>query len=125
MYFLRKIRETGKVRQLFYERLTEPLHLNVLAFFVMLFGSLRQKINFDVVLRPQHAYGLLEAAEIAKETGIKTVSVVEFGVAAGSGLLNIAHIAQRVQKATGINFKIYGFDTGEGMPPARDFRDHP
>jgi hypothetical protein len=91
----------------------------------MVFGSLRQKINFDTVLRPQHAYSLLEAADIAKKEGLKTISVAEFGVATGSGLFNIAFIAKRISKMTGINFKIYGFDTGKGMPPAIDYRDHP
>jgi hypothetical protein len=39
--------------------------------------------------------------------------------------MNIIEISKCVTKITGINFKIYGFDTGTGMPPARDYRDHP
>jgi hypothetical protein len=34
-------------------------------------------------------------------------------------------VAKKVTKATGVDFKIYGFDSGEGMPPALDYRDHP
>jgi hypothetical protein len=30
-----------------------------------------------------------------------------------------------VSKETGVQFAIVGFDSGEGMPPARDYRDHP
>jgi hypothetical protein len=57
--------------------------------------------------------------------GIKTVSLVEFGVASGAGLTNIVEIAKKVTRCTGVEFTIYGFDTGQGMPPARDYRDHP
>ncbi len=39
--------------------------------------------------------------------------------------MNLAKIGKRVTKATGIKFEIYGFDTGKGMPLARDYRDHP
>jgi hypothetical protein len=30
-----------------------------------------------------------------------------------------------VTKTTGIEFDVYGFDTGAGMPSAIDYRDHP
>jgi hypothetical protein len=37
----------------------------------------------------------------------------------------MAQIAGQVTRATGVAFKLYGFDSGGGMPPARDYRDHP
>ena len=43
---------------------------------------------------------------------MRTVSIVEFGVATGAGLMNMASIARRVMEATGVAVKIYGFDTG-------------
>src|SRR6516225_7599284 len=46
--------------------------------------------------------------------GIKTVSLVEFGVASGAGLTNIVEIAKKVTRCTGVEFTIYGFDTGQG-----------
>jgi len=112
-------------QRVIYERLAEPLHLNLLSLPVLLFGSYRAKIAFDLVIRQQHAYGLLRAADLAKEAGLRSVTVVEFGVAAGAGLLNLCKIAGRVQKLTGVNFIIVGFDTGSGMPPPVDYRDHP
>jgi hypothetical protein len=59
----------------------------------------------------------LYVADEAKKLGLKSVTLAEFGVANGAGLLNICLVAQRVTKATGIEFDIYGFDSGKGMPP--------
>ena len=83
--------------------------------FVYLFGSYRSKIDFDLIVRPQFAYGILKSAEFAKAQKIETVSILEFGVAAGSGLLNMAKVVARVTNESGIAFKICGFDTGEGL----------
>ncbi len=107
------------------ERLCEPLHLNVISLFVALFGTFRAKVWFDLIMRPHNAYALLKAADQAKALGLKTVSVLEFGVATGAGLMNLAEVARRVTAVTGVEFQIYGFDSGQGMPPAVDYRDHP
>jgi hypothetical protein len=34
-------------RKVFYERLTEPIHLNILSLFVLALGSFRSKVEFD------------------------------------------------------------------------------
>lgn len=125
MGYLKKLRHSRVWKRLMLERLTEPLHLNVLSLFVCLFGSYRMKVAFDLVLKHQYAYGILKAADDAKAQGIRTVSILEFGVASGAGLLNMVKIAARVSRITGVSFRIYGFDSGTGMPPARDYRDHP
>jgi hypothetical protein len=107
------------------ERLTEPLHLNALSLLAAAFGTTRAKIAFDVVVRQQHAYGLLHAAELAKAHGARRATVVELGVGVGTGLLNLCEVGAAVTRATGIGFDIVGFDTGRGMPPPVDHRDHP
>lgn len=112
-------------RRLVLERLTEPLHLNVGAALVALFGSTRSKIDFDVLPLPFHAYGLLAAADMAKASGMSSVTAIEFGVAAGRGLMNMAGIAATLMKETGIKIDLYGFDSGTGMPTPIDERDHP
>jgi len=112
-------------RRIFLERLTEPLHLNLISPFVGLFGNFRSKVAWDLVTRHHTAYGLLKAADYARSLGIREVTAVEFGVAAGAGLLNMCEVADRVTRATGVSFRIVGFDTGKGMPPPRDYRDHP
>jgi len=122
---LRKLRHKYIWKRVFLERMTEPLHLNLVSLFVAMFGSFRTKVAFDLVIRQQHAYGILAAADIAKAQGNTTVALLEFGVANGAGLLNICHVAKLVTAATGINFLIFGFDTGKGMPPPRSYKDHP
>ena len=77
------------------------------------------------MLKQAYAYGVLDAADIARRDGVEEVALLEFGVARGEGLLNLQRLAQRVQTETGVRFRIYGFDTGVGMPASDDPRDHP
>src|SRR5437868_4168558 len=107
------------------ERLTEPVHLNLIALFVSVLGTTRQKVAFDLLVRQQHAFGLLDAADAARERGLTRVTVVELGVGSGTGLLNICDLADRIGRATEIAFDVVGFDTGAGLPPPADHRDHP
>lgn len=123
--FLKKLGRKYIWKRIFYERLTEPLHLNLISIFIALFGSLRQKIAFDLIIRQQHAYALLNAADQARSLGHERVTIIEFGVAAGAGLLNLQKLAKRINRATGIHFDIYGFDTGTGMPAPLSYKDHP
>lgn len=124
-YLLRKLQSNDKRRKMFVERLAEPLHLNALSLFVAAFGSFQRKVDFDLVVRQQYAYPLLKAAQIAQEIGIRSLVAIEFGVASGAGLLNICNISRSVTKATGVEFTIFGFDTGSGMPTPVDYRDMP
>lgn len=124
-FVLQKLRSPRIWERIFRERLSEPVHLNLAAAFVYLFGSLRNKIYFDLVVRPHYAFGLLNAADKAKSLGIPGVTAIEFGVANGQGVLNLCEIARRITDATGITFRILGFDTGTGMPPPLDYRDQP
>jgi hypothetical protein len=107
------------------ERLTEPVHLNIASLLVAFFGSFRAKVAFDLVVRQHTAYCLLRCADQARALGLSSVTAIEFGVASGAGLLNMAEIASKISKETGIAFKIIGFDTAKGMPPPVDYRDHP
>lgn len=126
MLFLRRHRRIfHEYRAALYDRLLEPLHVNLISIFVALFGNLRRKIGFDLVLRKQHAYAILNLADQAKSLGYERATIIEFGVASGAGLLNLQRLAERITKATRIGFDIYGFDTGTGMPPPRSYKDHP
>ena len=125
MGFLRKFREPRIWKRVFLERLTEPLHLNVLSLWVGIFGTFRQKIAFDLILRQHNAFSILMAATDARKSGLGKLCVVEFGVAAGAGFLNMCEIAKRVTGLTGVDIEVFGFDTGKGMPKAIDYRDHP
>lgn len=107
------------------ERLTEPLHLNLIALLVAALGTTRAKVAFDLLVRQAHAYGLLACADLARAQGLRRVTVAELGVGAGTGLLNLCQLAARIERATGVQFQLVGFDTGTGLPPPTDYRDHP
>lgn len=85
----------------------------------------RQLIKYGAVDRPHYGYIVYNAADLALRLGHKKVSVLEFGVAGGRGLLNLEMHAERVGKMLGIDIEVYGFDTGEGLPPPVDYRDLP
>lgn len=124
-YVLRRMLQKDKLYRVCVERLTEPLHLNLISLPIWLFGSFRMKVAFDLIVRQQYVSSILLTADRAKEFGKSGVTIVELGVADGAGLLNMCKIAQRASEATGIDFRVAGFDTGTGMPPADDYRDYP
>src|SRR5215217_2025901 len=95
-FLRRRLGERRIWERILRERLSEPLHLNLLSLPVGLFGSFRSKVYWDLVVRQQHAFGLLNAADKARELGIHHLTAVEFGVANGAGLLNICDIAKRI-----------------------------
>jgi hypothetical protein len=120
-----KLREPRIWRRIYIERLGEPLLYNLASLFVWLFGSVRQKIAYDLILRQPYAFCIQEAADLARRHNVPKVTLIEFGVASGAGLLNLCLIAEQVTKETGVEFDLVGFDSGDGMPPPRDYRDHP
>jgi hypothetical protein len=88
-------------------------------------GGLPLRIRFDAVDRPWYAFGVQSAASLAQRLGIPAISVVEFGVAGGRGLLVLERLAEQIGKSTGIRIETYGFDSGNGMPEPKDYRDMP
>lgn len=120
-----KLLEKRIWRRIYVERLGEPLLYNVVGVFHLFFGSVTKKIEYDCVPRQPYAFGIMTAAKHAQSQGIGRLTIIEFGVAAGAGLLNMCAIAGMVTHETGVEFDIVGFDSGEGMPPPVDYRDHP
>ena len=122
---VRKLGERRVWRKLLRERLNEPLHLNLAAGAVAIFGNYRSKVEWDLIVRPHYAYGVLHAAEQARIAGLSAVTVIEFGVAKGERLLNLCDLAKKTEQCTGIRIEVVGFDSGMGMPEPLDYRDHP
>eukprot|EP01047_Picozoa_sp_COSAG01_P004944 COSAG01_NODE_165_length_23303_cov_269.524953_7_plen_302_part_00 len=120
----KKIFSLRVLKRLLVERLSEPLHLNILAGLAWVFGSQKKKFFFDLIIREHNAYAILESANKAKDMGLKGISIVEFGVAAGAGLCNMVKIAEKVKKITGVHIEIYGFDSGEGLPEPDGHKDY-
>jgi len=88
-------------------------------------GSYEHRIALGAIERPHYAYGVYNAGYLAKKLGLARVSLLEFGVAGGNGLLNLEYHAKEVSKLLGVVFEIYGFDTGAGLPTPVDYRDLP
>ena len=88
-------------------------------------GSFRERERHGLIARSNYLYGMLRAADVAKYFGKKQVTVVEFGVASGNGLLNMINLAPEIEKETGVELRIVGFDTGKGLPPVKGYKDHP
>ena len=76
-------------------------------------------------LRPHYTWSVLHAASIAARTGRERISVAEVGVAGGNGLLALERAADAAESELGVQIEVFGFDTGEGLPPPRDHRDAP
>jgi hypothetical protein len=75
--------------------------------------------------RPGYSWGVLEGIAQAKLLGYPRVSVIEFGVAGGAGLVALERIAELVEKMVGVEIDVYGFDSGTGLPKPGDYRDMP
>ena len=103
----------------------QPLGLMAHKLWVNMFGSTRDKIYWGLLQRACYAYGMLRAADLAAIGGRQKVTVCEFGVAAGKGLLNMIQLADLIRADTGVEFRIVGFDSGEGLPELKGCKDHP
>jgi hypothetical protein len=88
-------------------------------------GSIETRVAFDIWSRPHYAFGVYSAARQAKVLGLSGISVAEFGVAGGRGLLALEHISREIGQALGLRIDVFGFDGGSGMPEAADYRDLP
>jgi hypothetical protein len=75
--------------------------------------------------RPKYTYCVYQGALLAKKLGYTRVSMIEFGVAGGNGLLCLEREAAKAGKKLGVEIDVYGFDTAEGLPSLLDYRDLP
>jgi len=88
-------------------------------------GTYEWRVDLGAVEKPAYAHCVREAARLAKQLHMPRISVIEFGVAGGSGLLALERHAQRVSESLGVEIEVYGFDTGHGLPEPTDYRDLP
>jgi hypothetical protein len=81
--------------------------------------------RWGVLDRPGYGYGILRAAQLARYFGYEQVTICEFGVAHGNGLLGMIELAEKITAVTGVKFRIVGFDTGAGLPTFTGYKEHP
>jgi hypothetical protein len=88
-------------------------------------GTFREQEELGLLPRSNYAYGMLRAADLARYMGQKRVTICEFGVATGNGLIAMIDLAERLERESGMGFRIVGFDTGAGLPQIGGYEDHP
>jgi len=91
----------------------------------ILLDNLNKILKNTTSARTPYAWGVLSGVDLAQTLGLKKVSVIEFGVAGGTGLVSLEQIAEIVQEMYDIKIEVYGFDTGKGLPKPTDYRDLP
>jgi hypothetical protein len=90
-------------------------------------GVSYHKLVQDPVCKRKGSYiwGVLQGAALGKVLGLERISVIEFGVAGGRGLLAMERTAERVEEMVGIAIDVHGFDAETGLPKPQDYRDLP
>lgn len=88
-------------------------------------GSYPFRLSIGALERPHYAHIVFNAAHLAKRLGYQRISVIEYGVAGGLGLISLEEHAREIEKLFSIEIEVFGFDTGKGLPPPRDYRDLP
>jgi hypothetical protein len=103
----------------------EETKLDLSSFYPMMTHLHRQVVEQIGWRRIQYVWGLLHAAHLAKALGIERISVIELGVAGGTGLVQMERASRVIERLLGTRFDVFGFDTGKGMPKPTDARDLP
>ena len=105
----------------------EPLRVVFFRFLLtkLTFIPYSTRLYKEAVPRPWYGFPIFNSLKLAKALGYKKVSIIEFGVAGGSGLVNIEYHVKEIQKIIDIEVEIYGFDSGVGLPKLEDYRDLP
>ncbi len=86
-------------------------------------GSVDFRLAMQALNRPEYAFGVKYAAQLAARLKLPKISVIEFGVATGGGLLALESYAAEYGRLAGVDVEVYGFDTGVGLPEVSDYRD--
>src|SRR2546423_1541528 len=81
--------------------------------------------KFDALAYNPYGNGLVAACEIAKRFGLSAFSAIEFGVAGGNGLIRLCRYSRILSRHYQIDIRVFGFDSGSGLPEPCDYRDAP
>jgi hypothetical protein len=75
--------------------------------------------------RDGYTWCTLHAARLAQHLGTERITVAEFGVAGGRGLIALERAAEWAEQSYGVHVDVVGFDSGVGLAPPKDARDLP
>lgn len=92
-----------------------------------IFNNISQNIKNGNLNIGRHTYaeGLALGVRQALHCGYEKIIAIEFGVAEGGGLLDLCTSAQFYRNLFNLDIQVFGFDSGEGLPEPKDYRDHP
>jgi hypothetical protein len=113
--FLKTLAYRGSLRAAVTRKIVRNLH----------FIPYPLRLAIDAVERPHYGYCVFCAAKLASQLGFNRISVIEFGVAGGNGLVNLEYHAAEAKRHLDIDVEVYGFDSGVGLPKPIDYRDQP
>lgn len=82
-------------------------------------------LDEDPLLQERYLWGVIQAAYLATSLGVERVSLLEFGVGRGDGLVLLERAARLVGRRLGVELDVAGFDIGTGVPEPEDPRDVP
>ncbi len=88
-------------------------------------GSVQTKVLHGIFPYANYAYGVYWSSVFAARLGIPRITVIEFGVAGGRGLMALEAISEEISADVGVGIDVVGFDAGSGMPEPADYRDLP
>jgi len=89
----------------------------------MVWMAYKTRLEYDGLDRTYYGFCIDNAATLAGSLGYSKISVIEFGVAGGRGLINVAYHVEQIRKLSTDDFEVYGFDLGSGLPAPVDYRD--
>src|ERR1700730_6762845 len=82
-------------------------------------------LDEDPLIQDRYLWGVIQAAYLAASLDIDRVSLLEFGVGGGDGLVLLERAARLVGLRLGVDLEVVGFDIGTGVPEPEDPRDVP
>ena len=80
---------------------------------------------FNEVERPEYGYCIYRAAMLAKSLNQSRISIIELGVAQGSGLMSIEKHIKNIKREIDMEFDVFGFGLEVGLPKPEDYQDMP
>jgi hypothetical protein len=115
----------GKLKHFVSRALDEPPGRLIRRAMIRRRRDFREMEVHGLIQRPTYAYGILRAADLSRFLGKTRATVCEFGVSTGNGLLNMIELAELIRAETGVEIRVIGLDTGEGLPTIDGYKDHP
>jgi hypothetical protein len=76
-------------------------------------------------LQERYLWGVIQAAYLATSLDVERISLLEFGVGRGDGIVLLERAAGIVERRLGVGLDVIGFDIGTGVPEPKDPRDMP